>query len=554
MTLLQYSEDKNQPTHQEEHDKRPETYTGIYAMHKYWSKKPYNLVANYIKKYSEPGNIILDPFCGSGVTVIESIRLGRCAIGNDINPVAVLLTKMGLKHIDIQAIKNEFEVLKKKVIAEIDELYRTDCPKCKSVNAIATHTIWSGDTPIEVWVQCEQCKTKKSIKPSSQKDKDAAIKPLLAPLWYPTTELIENPRINAKAGYRVCDLFTPRSISALSILLSAIHQIQNKDARSVLEFCFSAALPQASNMVFVIRRRGKLNGKTSQGRAEVGSWVIGYWVPTEHFEIHVWRCFENRFRRILKGKQEVNKVIPITASECVSFEKFKQTKLGYLISQGTATNLNIPSDSVDYIFTDPPHGNRVPYLELSLMWNSWLNLYSDWDNEIVVSEARLRRKDISDYQKRLEISFFEMWRVLKEGKYISVAFNSLDDKTWLSLLNAMLKAGFEVVEIKPLEYSARSVVQDSRKNALKTDFVITCTKKKACEKTELIFDDSEKQIEALIGNYISKCNKGIETYKILNYVLIQGIYSGKLFRVSNILSCIENLTTLSGSTWRIGEL
>ncbi|MFQ6062383.1 MAG: DNA methyltransferase, partial [Methanosarcinales archaeon] len=33
-------------------------------MHKYWARKPHNVVAEYIKKYSEEGEIVLDPFCG----------------------------------------------------------------------------------------------------------------------------------------------------------------------------------------------------------------------------------------------------------------------------------------------------------------------------------------------------------------------------------------------------------------------------------------------------------------------------------------------------------
>ena len=64
----------------------PQTYRGLYAMHKYWSKKPHNLVTNYIERYSSPHDIIVDTFCGSGVTVIEGVRLKRRAIGIDINP------------------------------------------------------------------------------------------------------------------------------------------------------------------------------------------------------------------------------------------------------------------------------------------------------------------------------------------------------------------------------------------------------------------------------------------------------------------------------------
>jgi len=82
-------------------------------------------------------------------------------------------------------------------------------------------------------------------------------------------------------------------------------------------------------MVFVIRRRGKTTGESSRGKAEVGSWVIGYWSPPEHFEIHVWRCFENRYRHILKGKQEVNQTIPSTVQEWPDFETLNRYLIIY---------------------------------------------------------------------------------------------------------------------------------------------------------------------------------------------------------------------------------
>ena len=52
-------------------------------------------------------------------------------------------------------------------------------------------------------------------------------------------------------------------------------------------------------------QRGRKKNVEELPKAEVGSWVIGYWVPEEHFEINVWNCFENRFKRILKGEEEI---------------------------------------------------------------------------------------------------------------------------------------------------------------------------------------------------------------------------------------------------------
>lgn len=541
-----------------EADKRngeqPETYTGMYAMHKYWSKKPYNLVSQYIEKYSRPNEIVLDPFCGSGVTTTESVRLGRRAVGIDINPTAVNSTKMGLTHVDIKALKKNFDFLRSEVEQEINNLYQTTCPKCENTQAIATHTIWNGEQIDEIWVECKACGNSKAVKKPSESDRVAALEPTRPATWYPTNLLLENSRINAKAGMRVCDLFTPRALSNLSLLLEKIRQINDEQIKSVMEFCFSAMLPQASNMVFVIRRRGKSNGTEESGeaKAEVGSWVIGYWIPSEHFEIHVWRCFENRYKRILKGKQEVNHAIPVSAKEFSSFDDLEKSPNGYLVRKGTATNLSfITSNSIDYIFTDPPHGNRIPYLELSLMWNSWLNYDFDLENEIIVSESRVRQKTAKDYEQRLKIAFSEMWRVLKLDGHVSIAFNSLDDETWLSLLNTLLAAGFEIKEITPLEYSARSVVQDTRKNALKTDFVITCQKRLAESRQQIVFGYSERELLLAIESYLKSRKDGAETYEIMNHLLVSSIPTGTIFKVSQIIETIKNIATFNSGCWQL---
>ena len=60
-----------------------------------------------------------------------------------------------------------------------------------------------------------------------------------------------------------------------------------------MEVTLTASVGQMSNMVFAITSRGKTTGATA-GRTEVGSWVIGYWRPTVHFEINVWNCFESK--------------------------------------------------------------------------------------------------------------------------------------------------------------------------------------------------------------------------------------------------------------------
>ena len=103
----------------------------------------------------------------------------------------------------------------------------------------------------------------------------------------------------------VADLFTKRNLIALSMLLHEIEKVRDNLIRDVLKFTFTSCLSQASKMVFVVKHRGRTSGNVKHEKEEVGSWVTGFWVPNERFEINVWRCFENRFRKVLNGKKEV---------------------------------------------------------------------------------------------------------------------------------------------------------------------------------------------------------------------------------------------------------
>jgi len=39
----------------------------------------------YIEKFTRPNDLVLDPFCGSGTTLVEAFKLRRRAIGIEIN-------------------------------------------------------------------------------------------------------------------------------------------------------------------------------------------------------------------------------------------------------------------------------------------------------------------------------------------------------------------------------------------------------------------------------------------------------------------------------------
>jgi methylase of polypeptide subunit release factors len=91
-------------------------------MHSYWSKKPHDAIRQYIRHYTQPGDLVLDPFCGSGGTALAALMEGRKAIAIDRSPAATFITKNYCTPVDVGELKAAFEELKRKVKPEIDWL------------------------------------------------------------------------------------------------------------------------------------------------------------------------------------------------------------------------------------------------------------------------------------------------------------------------------------------------------------------------------------------------------------------------------------------------
>src|SRR5439155_25836369 len=64
-----------------------------YGVHPYFTRRPANVVRAYVERYSRVGDLVLDPFGGTGVTAIEAFLLGRHAIQNDLNPFANFIAR-----------------------------------------------------------------------------------------------------------------------------------------------------------------------------------------------------------------------------------------------------------------------------------------------------------------------------------------------------------------------------------------------------------------------------------------------------------------------------
>ena len=67
--------------------------SSIHQLSPYIGKLKSSIASDLIDKYSEPGNLVVDPFCGSGTIPVEAVRKGRRVWAADINPYSQVLTR-----------------------------------------------------------------------------------------------------------------------------------------------------------------------------------------------------------------------------------------------------------------------------------------------------------------------------------------------------------------------------------------------------------------------------------------------------------------------------
>ena len=501
----------------------------MYQMHRYYARKPPNVIAAYIEHYTNPNDIVLDPFMGSGPTILEAIRLGRRAVGIDLNPISKLVVRSTALPVDIGSLNKRFDKIRKKVKGQIDELYRTRCSICGE-GAVATKVIWesNGDVeeerPLEIFFECPSCG--KGLKEPDLHDGEILdqIGSADLPETFQNDPLVYGaiPFLKSDGDKTIGSLFTKRAIIALSTLLGEIERIPEGNERQLLLLTFSASLQQTSRNVIVIENRGKMGGEQRKTK-EVGSWGRpSYWTPKKHFEVNVWNTFENRFRKTLRGKQQSNELLnPVRARD-----NFGVLELpgDFILSDRSATNMSwVPGRSIDYILTDPPYGESIQYYELSTLWTSWLGLESDPTDEIVIN--RRQGKGLEDYSNLLQSALTEANRVLKENGYLTLTFHSNNKKVWNAILESIITSGFELEKIlyqPPLRPSATSLTQPF--GSAVGDYFITSRKAevqwRSASSTPISQDQYEEQVVDSATRILVEKGEPLMFQTILNEIIV----------------------------------
>ena len=445
----------------------PDTYKGMYSFHKYWGKKPTESIALFIQNYTSESDIVLDPFLGSGLISRECLYQKRRFIGIDINPLAIEHTNLLLDIPKASVFKTALKQIETNIKHKINDTYTNN-------GEIASHYLWSSGKLLKVWIKPEVVRSRIEREPTSfDVEKNNSFSQYSVRNIRKIT-FFTNSRINSNNQMSIYDLFTRRALHNIDLILDEIKSFPDAIQRALL-LTLTSSSGQMSSMVFAITNRGKTKNKISN-KIEVGSWVIGYWRPELHFEINVWNCFESRAKKLYKALLDISEH---KYQRCDSISALLKSREGALILNDDCIDAmqRIPEKAVKLICTDPPHSDRIPYLELSEMWNSILNKNVCFEKEIIVSNAKERNKKKSEYIDRMKLFIGESSRILTEDGMFLIYFNARDKQSWKFLEILENNSDLQFIGTFHQGYSANSVVQDNRKGGMKTDYVLVLKKR-----------------------------------------------------------------------------
>jgi len=219
----------------------------------------------------------------------------------------------------------------------------------------------------------------------------------------------------------IAEFWTSRNRGALARLWAEIAKAESPRVRSALRFTFTAILFRVS------RRRIVYCPKGGGWASTVISGTL--YIPSLNAEANVWDSFANKAEDIFALAREINAGSKI------------------LVQRGDAVDLRpIGDETVDYVFADPPFGQNIYYADCSLLWEGWLDEFTDETKEIVVNERRQRGpfKDLQGYGDLMEQAFREMFRVLKPNRFATIEFNNSDGAVFEAIKRAVLAAGFHI--------------------------------------------------------------------------------------------------------------
>ena len=514
----------------------------IYGSHNYHTKVPPKAIMRYILHYTNPGDVILDGFSGSGMTGVAARKCGnpehvfrmqiehemptvkwgvRKAILNDLSPAATFITYGHNIHVDSDWYGETAVDVLRRSEKEYNWVYSTIHTDSSSDGQISldvgkkvgtiNYTVWSdvficptcGEEIVFTEAQksseslrdaftcprcsrkltkndCERAKEyvfdeltqqtteiakqvpvlvnysyggKRFEKKPDEQDIDTISRIMNMPLPYkvPIIKLpegynTEQPRRSHNINY-LHQFYTKRNLYAISVIFNNLQKYNSPD-RQILWFTFEQILMGMSKIARYVPSHYSQVNQYLSGTLYIASQVV-----------------EVCPRYILENK--IKHLDTVYRNELNNGENT-------IISTGSTTNLPVPDDSIDYIFTDPPFGANLNYSELSFMWEAWYGVLTNNKSEAIMNPVQ--EKGLLEYQNLMTDCFREYYRVLKPNRWMTVEFHNSKNAVWNSIQEALLRAGFIIADVRTLDKKQGSFKQVVSEKAVKQDLVISVYK------------------------------------------------------------------------------
>lgn len=510
----------------------------IYTAHSYHTKVPPRAIVRALLHYTEPGDLVLDGFAGSGMTGVAAQMCGhpdpqfkatveaewkaagrgaprwgaRRAILNDLSPLATFLAAGYNLPFDVQEFEREARRILKEVGDELGWMYETrhtdgkgtgrinytvwsevfGCPECGGEVVFLKQALNPTTKRVRERFSCPSCLaslTKKKLarsfetlldpadsipwkrvrfvpvlinyslgrrkfeKEPDHEDQERLDKIARMPLpetmptdGFPIDQMYHGSRLAPKGFTRVHHLFLPRAAQALGALWAKAAAVEDVRLRHMLLFFVEQAVWNLT----------VLNAYRPTGFSQNSQWFKGiYYVPSQHSECNPWYCLDGKLERLLE-----------------TFRSWSSSAIAYAtVSAGHA--LPLLSNSVDYIFTDPPFGENIYYADLNFLLESWHRVFTNAAPEAIIDQAK--KKELRDYQRLMQRCFEEYYRVLKPGRWMTVVFHNSWNAVWNAIQEAMMAAGFVVADVRTMDKKQGSYRQVTS-TAVKQDLVISAYK------------------------------------------------------------------------------
>jgi DNA modification methylase len=265
---------------------------------------------------------------------------------------------------------------------------------------------------------------------------------------WPIEQMYHGSRIAPKGFTRTHQFFLPRAAQTIGALWEKAAGHRDARMRAMLLYFVEQAIWTMS----------RLNRYRPTGFSQVNQYLTGvYYLAAQHSECSPWYVLDGKASRLVStfGAMKLDRTFAreTTASAAISL---------------------LPSQSLNYIFTDPPFGENIYYADMNILVESWHRVFTNTKPEAIIDE--LKGKGLSDYQQLMLECFREYFRVLKPGRWMTVEFANSQASVWNAIQTTLQEAGFVVANVAALDKQQRSFRSVTSPTAVKQDLVISAYK------------------------------------------------------------------------------